>query len=124
MANINVYLEIGKKKVFASALDWPGWSRGGRDEDQALQTLLDYGPRYAKVLNGSGLKFQAPAELSQLVVLERLPGTSTTDFGAPVIIPDFDNAPFNNQILEISQKLLQSCWQAFDNAVQAAAGRE
>jgi hypothetical protein len=124
MTSINVYLEIGKKKVFASAMDWPGWSRGGRDEDQALQTLLDYGPRYAKVLNGSGLEFQAPGELSQLVILERLPGTSTTDFGAPVIIPDFDNAPFDNQVLENSRKLLQSCWQAFDNAVEAAAGRE
>ncbi len=41
MTNINVYLEIGKKKVFASAMDWPGWSRAGRSEEQALLVLLD-----------------------------------------------------------------------------------
>jgi hypothetical protein len=32
---IPVYLEVGKKRVFAGALDWPGWCRGGRDERNA-----------------------------------------------------------------------------------------
>ena len=27
-----VVLEVGTKKVFASAVDWPGWSRSGRTE--------------------------------------------------------------------------------------------
>ena len=37
---IEVYLEIGKKRTFAGALDWPGWCRGGRDEPSALQAFL------------------------------------------------------------------------------------
>ena len=28
---IAVYLEVGQKKTFAGALDWPGWCRSGRD---------------------------------------------------------------------------------------------
>jgi hypothetical protein len=27
-----VYLETGQKRVFAAAVDWPGWCRSGRDE--------------------------------------------------------------------------------------------
>ena len=45
---IDVYLEIGKKRTFAGVIDWPGWCRSGRDEGSALQALLEYGPRYAR----------------------------------------------------------------------------
>ena len=34
--SIDVYLEIGKKRTFAGAIDWPGWCRSGRDEGAAL----------------------------------------------------------------------------------------
>jgi hypothetical protein len=124
MTSINIYLESGKKKVFASAEDWPGWSRAGRNEDQALQALFDYGPLYARVLNKGGMDFQPPQELSQLIVLERQSGNSTTDFGAPAIIPDADNEPFDIEVFEFSRNLLQASWLAFDSALQAAAGRE
>ena len=43
--NIDVYLELGKKRTFAGAIGWPGWCRIGRDEGSALQALADYGPR-------------------------------------------------------------------------------
>ena len=43
---IPVYLEIGSKKVFACAVEWPGWSMHGPDEAAALQALLDFGPRF------------------------------------------------------------------------------
>ncbi len=44
---IDIYLEIGKKHVFAGAVNWPGWCRGGRDESSALQALFDAAPRRA-----------------------------------------------------------------------------
>ena len=37
---LNVYLEIGSRRTFAAALDWPGWCRMGRDEAAALQADL------------------------------------------------------------------------------------
>ena len=77
-----VLLEVGKRRVFACALDWPGWCRAGRDEEAALAALAAYVPRYAVVPERAGIAF--PARVGkQLEVVERLPGSATTDFGAP-----------------------------------------
>ena len=35
----DVYLETGKKRTFAGAIDCPGWCRSGRDEASALIPL-------------------------------------------------------------------------------------
>ncbi|HLU36750.1 MAG TPA: hypothetical protein VKZ61_13350 [Thermomicrobiales bacterium] len=45
-APIRIVSESGSKKVFVSALDWPGWSRSGKTEEAALATLADYTDRY------------------------------------------------------------------------------
>ncbi len=121
---IDVYLEIGKKRTFAGALDWPGWCRSGRDEESALQALVDYGPRYADVLRAARLGFQAPADASALAVAERLEGNVTTDFGAPGIAPSYDRQPVDDGELERFQALLEACWRAFDAAAEAATGKE
>ena len=42
-----VYIEVGNKRAFASAADWPGWSRSGKDEASALDNLAAYALRYA-----------------------------------------------------------------------------
>lgn len=123
MRTVTVYLEVGRKRAFASAVDWPGWSRSGRDEESALQALLACGPRYAQALRGTGIEFQAPAEVSGFVVTERLEGNATTDFGAPAIVPKADGRPMDQTELERSRTLLQACWQAFDSAVQRATGK-
>ncbi len=82
MAKLRVVLEAGKQKVFASALDWPGWSRSGRSEEQALATLADYAPRYAVVAKQAGQSF--PATVADAIdVVERLTGGASTDFGVP-----------------------------------------
>jgi hypothetical protein len=119
-----VYLEIGKKRTFAGAVDWPGWCRGGRDEGAALRALVDYGPRYARVLRAADLWFQAPAAVSAFVVVERLAGNATTDFGAPDVAPSGDARPVAAAELRRFQALLQACWGAFDAAGQVAAGKE
>jgi hypothetical protein len=122
--NIDVYLEIGKKRTFAGAIDWPGWCRIGRDEGAALQALVDYGPRYARVLRAASLKFHAPAGVSAFAVVERLAGNTTTDFGAPNVAPSYDTRPVDDAELQRLQALLQASWQAFDAAVRAAAGKQ
>jgi len=121
---IDVYLEIGKKRTFAGALDWPGWCRGGRDAGAALQALCDYGPRYARVLDAAGLGFQAPAEAAAFAVVEQLAGDATTDFGTPGLAPSRDARPVNDAELRRFETLLQACWRAFDAAAQAAIGKE
>ncbi len=121
---IKVYLEAGKKRTFAGALDWPGWCRAGRDEASALEALVAYGQRYARAVRAARLGFRAPADVAGLVVAERLAGDATTDFGAPGAAPAGDARPVDEAELRRLQALLNACWRAFDGAVAAAAGRE
>jgi hypothetical protein len=124
MNSIKVFAEIGKKRVFAGAIDWPGWCRSNRDEKTAIQTLIDYAPRYGQVLHSREIEFQVPTDASDLIVTERHDGNATTDFGAPAIILDADKEPIDRIEFERLQTLLLACWQAFDIAMQRATGRE
>ncbi len=51
---IAVAVETGTKRVFARALDWPGWSRSGRTEEAALEALAGAAARYAVVATTAG----------------------------------------------------------------------
>lgn len=126
LGRVAVYLEIGKKRTLAGAHDWPGWCRGGneRGEEAALQALVEYGPRYERVLRAAGIRFDAPADVSTLDVTERLEGNATTDFGAPDVAPSGDDAPVDDAELKRLQGLLKACWSAFDAAAEAAYGKE
>ncbi len=88
----DVYLEVGTRRTIAAALDWPGWCRMGQDEGGALQALLEYGPRYAQVLRRTRLGFLAPGDISDFIVVERLKGNATTDYGVPGLAPSVDFA--------------------------------
>ena len=90
---IRVYVEVGAKRTFATALDWPGWSRSGRDEAAALATLAAYGPRYARAVAVAKLDFVAPLDAAAFSITARLKGTTTTDFGAPDAAAPGDDKP-------------------------------
>lgn len=124
MEKIGVSLEVGQKRVFASADRWPGWCRNGRDEPSALQALHEYGPRYAEAIRSSLVEFHLPSDVSEFVVAERLEGSATTDFGAPGKIPSSDQEPLDDDELGRLQDLLQAIWQAFDASVRKATGKE
>ena len=121
---IEVYVEVGAKRTFAGALDWPGWCRSGRDEAVALRTLLEYAPRYARVLRGSRLGFRPPKDASEFAVRERLTGNATTDFGAPDQPTAHDSDPIEGPDLRRFQAVLKAGWRAFDAAAAAAQGKE
>ena len=120
---INVYLEIGTRRMFAAAMDWPGWCRVGKDEASALQALFDYGPRYADILRPARLGFRAPKDISAFVVVERLKGNTTTDFGAPDVAPASDSQKLDEAEVRRLQKILKACWKAFDTTVEKADGK-
>ena len=122
--NIPIYLEIGKKRIVAGALEWPGWCRIGRDEVGAIQALLEYGPRYGRVLAAAGIAFEAPADTDAFDVVERLEGSASTDFGVADAVPSRDAAPFGEDDLRHYEALLPAYWEAFDRAVEAATGKE
>lgn len=121
---MDVYLEIGKKRVFAGALEWPGLSRSGRSEAEALAALDQYWPRYVAVLARAELELEPPEDVPAFDVVERLPGGATTDFGAPEAIPTADREPLHSDDLARLGAILAACWEAFDAAAAAAVGIE
>lgn len=120
---IDVYLEIGSKRVFAGAIDWYGWCRSGRDKQSALQALIEYAPRYERVLRKSGFKFRPPKDPSVFNIVERLKGNATTDFGAPGIPPSSDARTVDEAELKRLEAILKSCWSAFEAAIKKAKGK-
>ena len=117
------YLEVGAKRAFAGAVEWPGWCRGARDPDAALEALIAYAPRYATALRGTRLGFKAPSGPSKLDVAERLKGDATTDFGAPSIAPKADTRPIDDAEVRRLGSILKACWRTFDRDVEAARGK-
>src|SRR5262245_40080035 len=119
MAGTEVYLEVGARRVFASALDWPGWCRAGRDEAGALAALAASAPRYAAVAKEAGLDF--PAGLAErLEVVERVDGGATTDFGAPGEPSRRDGERLTPAQAERLAGLVEAAWRVFDRVVAAA----
>ncbi|HZV50500.1 MAG TPA: hypothetical protein VFD49_12105 [Candidatus Dormibacteraeota bacterium] len=118
--SIPVYLELGPKRVFAGAADWPGWCRSGRDEGQALEALVAAAPRYLPVAVEAGLAFPIPAAVDALTVVERLPGSATTDFGAPAAIAAGDARPLVPGEGARLAALLLASWSTFDRVVAGA----
>src|SRR5258708_22580071 len=82
-AKTRVFLEIGSKRVFASAADWPGWSRVGKTEEAALENLAAYTPRYAKVAKLA--KIELPKDATKFDVLERIQGNAATHYPLPAV---------------------------------------
>jgi hypothetical protein len=119
---VETYLEVGAKRVFAGALEWPGWCRSARHEEDALEALIDYAPRYAVVLKGSGVRFTPPARASTLEVVERLKGDATTDFGAPSIAPAADGREIDRRWLTRQEKILRPSWKVFDRSAEQVDG--
>ena len=70
----------GKRSV-AFGIDWPGWSRGAKSAELALETLESYRERYRPVagLAGMAREFDAAGPLE---IVEDKVGTGSTDFWA------------------------------------------
>ena len=119
---VAVYLEIGSKRVFSGALDWPGWCRAAKTEEDALAALLRYGGRYRLVAQRAGLDFRPAGDRDGLEVVERLKGGPGTDFGVPGEAPSIDATELTPAELERQLAILTGCWAAFDEAAAAAVG--
>jgi hypothetical protein len=115
-ARLDVVIEAGDKKVFASALDWPGWSRSARTGDEAIERLLEYAPRYARVATLAGLDLP---EAFDVDVVDRLEGGVGTDFGVPGLIHDADTERVSTAEAERLAAIVAAAWTTFD---QVAAG--
>jgi hypothetical protein len=114
-----VYLEVGTKKIFACSLDWPGWCRAAKTEEEALEALADYAERYRPVADEAGVRFPRSAG-NDFEIVERRKGDTTTDFGAPHIPAGADSTPLTKAQAERLATLVAATWTAFDRVVKAS----
>jgi hypothetical protein len=103
---VAVSVEATPKKAFATAVDWPGWSRSGKTEELALAALADYAPRYAVVAEEAGVPFE-PGDYE---VVERTGGAGGTDFGVPSSITDLDRRPLDAAEAERRARIVEAAW--------------
>jgi hypothetical protein len=113
---VRVILEIGKKRrVVAGAMDWPGLDRWGTSEDDALDKLAIYRDRYLGVADRARMS-TAFAGARDPEVVERVPGSSSTDFWGIAHVPSqIEREVLSPADLERRLKLLQACWAYFDD---------
>jgi hypothetical protein len=112
-----VYVEVGKKRVFASAAGWPGWTRAGKDEKSALEALAAAERRYVPVAKAARIAF-APS--TNFEVVERLPGNATTDFGAPGAIAKAEFKRLTKKEAGRLSALVAASWMVLDRVVEKA----
>jgi hypothetical protein len=120
---LRVILEIGKKRrVVAGAIDWPGLDRWGSSEDNAIEKLLSYVPRYADVAKRAGMA-RAFARARDVEVVERVPGSSSTDFWGFAHVPSqIEGEVLPPAALERRLELLRGCWAYFDHVAGRVSG--
>ncbi len=102
------------KRSVAFSIDWPGWSRGARTAELALETLESYRGRYRPVaaLAGMSREFDAAGPLE---IVEDRVGTGSTDFWGISFSPSTaEQGPMDEAELERGITLLRACWAFFD----------
>jgi hypothetical protein len=103
------------KKVAAVAIDWPGWSRGAKTPDAAVELLEAYRERYRPVarIAGRDAEFEAAGPLE---IVEDHVGVGSTDFWGISFAPSsFELTPMAQDELERKLALLQAAWRFLDD---------
>jgi hypothetical protein len=102
------------KRVVAFTLDWPGWSRGAKTAELALEMLDAYRERYRPVASLAGMArdFDAAGTLD---IVEEKVGAGSTDFWGISFTPSTaEHGPMSEAQLERGITLLRACWTFFD----------
>jgi hypothetical protein len=117
---IAVGLETTRKKSFATAVDWPGWSRSGKTPELALEALAAYAPRYAVVAAEAGETFADVVSAADLEIVEDSEGGSGTDFGVPSRVTDADRRRTTAAEADRLRRLVAAAWTVFDRVAASA----
>jgi hypothetical protein len=103
----------GKKSV-AFSLDWPGWSRGAKTADLAVELLESYRERYRPIAELAGMADEFDAA-GPLEVVENGLGTPSVDFWGISFSPSStEHGPMTEAELDRGITILQACWTFFD----------
>ena len=114
---IRTVIERGpkEKKSVAFAIDWPGWSRGAKTAEQAIELLESYRARYQPVAAAVRMAREFDTAGS-LEIVEDHVGPGSTDFWGISYAPSsFEREPMSDAELDRKIKLLRACWRYFDD---------
>jgi hypothetical protein len=117
---ISVTIEAMPKRTFATAADWPGWSRSGKTEELALEALAAYAPRYAIVAEAAHHRFAAHPSAADLEIVERGEGSAGTEFGVPSRPTDHDGRPTDAEEAQRLVGLVEAAWVLFERTAGSA----
>jgi hypothetical protein len=117
--HIGTAVEVGTKKVFLWAVDWPGWCRSGKTELAASDALIAHAERYDAVIARAGY---APLHASapDLDLVDRADGGAGTDFGVPGEIVASDRRPTDAAEAGRQVRIVSAAWAALDDIVAGA----
>jgi hypothetical protein len=103
------------KRSVAFSIDWPGWSRGAKTTELALETLESYRDRYRPVAKLAGMSREFDAA-GPLKVVEEKVGTGSTDFWGISFSPSSaEQGPMKKADFDRAIKLLRAAWEFFDS---------
>jgi hypothetical protein len=117
---IRVAIEATPKKAFATAIDWPGWSRSGKTPELALDALAAAAGRYADVVKTAGEDFPSKVGARDFEVVEEAVGGGGTDFGIPSRITDADRRPTSRSDADRLRRIVDAAWTTFDRVAASA----
>ena len=113
-------LETAPRRTFATAVDWPGWSRSGKTPDLALEALAACAARYAAVAAEAGEAFRDEVVIEDLEVIEASEGGSGTEFGVPSRVTDADRRPTTASDADRLRRLVGAAWTVLDRVAASA----
>jgi hypothetical protein len=115
---VRTVLQRGPKgrKAAAFAVDWPGWSRGAKTPELALELLESYRDRYRPIAVAAGMTKKFDAAGRRLDVVADEVGTPSTDFWGISFAPSgLEDEPMTDAELDRKLALLRACWDFFDD---------
>ena len=114
---------IHGKRWVAVAADWPGFERGAKTEDEAVEKLARYVPRYLPVAKRARLGSELESQ-TDVDIIGRYTGTGSTDFWGISFSPSStEHGPMSEAEFDRKTTLLRAAWAYFD-AVAARVSPE
>ena len=102
------------KRSVAFSADWPGWSRGAKTAELALEALEAYRDRYRPIATLAGMSREFDSA-GRLKVVEDKVGTGSTDFWGISFSPSArEQRTMREAELERAITILRACWAFFD----------
>jgi len=103
------------KKAVAFAVDWPGWSRGAKTPEVALELLRAYRQRYRPVAVAAGLAEEFDGAGPIDVVVDSVDVGSVDFWGISFSPSSIETEPMDDAELDRKVELLRACWDYFDD---------